>query len=408
MKDTRKRQQEEKSSYIGIEKYRKKRRKKRRLKVFAIVCAVVAVCLCGYVLRDPILSVLYDAVGFIGSIGAEKVTFPIQQTASQKTRLASMKREIVVYDDLFVHIYGKNGKVFQSIQHGMANPAVETSSSQVLTYSIGGYDIRLDSKYSNIYEKNLPQQILSASLGANGDTAVVTKSDIYASTLTVYDSKGEERYVWEQLDNLILDASLSPSGKFCAAASVVPEGAQVTTRVSVLDGSGKVSGTVNVKGAMVIEMTFDASGNLMVVTEEAVTLLRVTDAGEPERIAEETYSGTVSQAFIESGQFGGVVVSDAFNGAKCDLIVMDYEGKVIRTELPRPVTGLDTEEDFIYILDDKAITVYDKKGQELSTTDLQQNYLQLEKNAGGLYLLSPTHLERYQKQYSPTSSDSEA
>lgn len=156
-----------------------------------------------------------------------------------------------------------------SIQLRYNDPAIRVSEDYVLLYDRNGTGFCVANSYAEYLNENTDSPILTASINANGDFALVTDQTGYRSAVTVYDNRQRLLCQWLTAQYYVMTASVSPDGQHFAALCLGQDGMSLATRVLYFDiGKEDPAWTVELGERQVYSMTHDKSGGLVIVCDD--------------------------------------------------------------------------------------------------------------------------------------------
>ena len=161
------------------EKYgKKKNNSKLKLLIFALIILLVVLFLLNW---RTIMSPFKDIALDVGEGG-----FPVMLPGSTDYCLGEMGDNFYLLTDTYLYIYNSEGAEIQGIQHGFQNPVSNANDSRLLIYDKNGKNFRVYSKSAEVYSPETEDSIVSACVGDNGKTAVITTSSRYLNYLYIY------------------------------------------------------------------------------------------------------------------------------------------------------------------------------------------------------------------------------
>ena len=266
-----------------MRKLRKKRKRKRALKNLMMMLIVVAFAAAVYLSKDLWLPYLEGVLerGMSDSNETSGVeNFPIDISSRSNVSIDAMDSCWTLFTDTTFYTCSSDGTELFSIHLPYSNPVIETTSRRALVYDMGGYNLTVVNKNSEVFSKRLDSQILYAVIGENGNIAVVTSTDKYDSYLTIYDRNGTEIFHWAD-GNLITSVCLDDSGNGCIVASVYARGGEFKSVVSKLDFSvEEVAGKTPAVNTLCLAVEYTSDGGFWLVGDE--TLYRFNSDCEQE------------------------------------------------------------------------------------------------------------------------------
>lgn len=133
-----------------------------------------------FLLRD--LDAEYHADADTGGIG-------VYYDADTKMTCQVFKDHLIVIDTRQVCLYGLSGYRVFSYAHNYQNPSVTVSDNYFIVYDLGGYGFSFYNAVGCLYENDdYDFPILDATVADNGTFGILTKNQTYRSTVQVYDN----------------------------------------------------------------------------------------------------------------------------------------------------------------------------------------------------------------------------
>ncbi len=162
--------------------------------------------------------------------------FPLTVSGGLDYYAQFVNNRLFLLCDKYLYVYGSDGSIKDTRQHGYSNPIMQTGHSRCLVYSCGGTSFRVDTSSRMLYENSVEAAILFASMAEDGSVAVVTESDTFACRLCVYDVTGKLIYTRECVDRLV---DVCPIENGCITASVGAENGEIVTVLKAFNFDGE-------------------------------------------------------------------------------------------------------------------------------------------------------------------------
>ncbi len=159
---------------------------------------------------------------------------PVEVGGSATLDIKTRGNTIFVLTDTRGYVYNRSGKQVQSIQHGYSNPELYVSDSRSLIYDRGGVKLRIDTLNTNIANKSLSENIITATLSDSGRVGVITEGEKSVSQLVVSDDTFTEFSAWASTERLTAVA-LSRFGDKAAVSAVTSSSGNFRSIVYLLD-----------------------------------------------------------------------------------------------------------------------------------------------------------------------------
>ena len=330
----------------------------RRIRILAATIAVIAL-IC--IVLDFILpaGLVEGIVNFTAKFGGG--SYPISVYGSDILDTKYSSTGCFMLTDTKLTAMNDSGKEILSVNHGFSNPYLVTSETRALIFDQGGNELcvyNLKEKKNDLVTKN---KIVNASIGRDGTFAVVTHSDSYAATVTVYDIDSNVIYEWNAAKDLISSVAVAPSGKEIAVGTVYVENGQYKTSVQILEfDSANAKFTTDLNGQLPLMLDSNNKG-VSVISENAYNFIRWNKNDKTEIKSE--YS---IDKFRKSS--GRILLSLNHKGNKSENIIMllDTKGnKICEFKYNGNITDIAPYGNHIYCLTDNNIIILDKEGNVL-------------------------------------------
>lgn len=221
------------SNVNDLRQYRKKRKRRKRFIKSLVALSVICLAFCLYFFRNTWYPKLQDVFYDIREYTQERngsSDFPVDLGTSTSFSINKMDNKIAVLSDTYFTVFDTKGtEVFRS-QHTMSNSVMKVAGSRAIVYDQGGFRFKVESRYKDLYEKKLESQIINATISSDGYVAVVTKSDKYASFMTVYDDNGEEIFYTSNSEK-ITSVAFTEGSNGCIISTMSIEKGQLVSRL---------------------------------------------------------------------------------------------------------------------------------------------------------------------------------
>ncbi len=153
-------------------------------------------------------------------LGDASGSYPVDISGTEGKALLKCQGYTVLLNDSYLTYYNDRGGEVNRYTCTYTSPLVRAEGKYVLVAEQGGRRLMLTTRSSTLLDMTMNSDILSVSLNAKGQIAVLTQgTQGYAVDLFVYTHKGEQVYS-RQRNALASDVALSPDGKAVALVSV--------------------------------------------------------------------------------------------------------------------------------------------------------------------------------------------
>lgn len=304
-----------------FEAARKKRQTKialQRLRTLIIVIIVSAAVVAGiyFTVSEDLLGILSDRISASQSSSAS-MPFGISGKSVRDT--FELNGNIAIITDSTFYLYSGDGARLLSVLHGMVNPVGQTSGRKVLLFDQGGKNLILRTRDKAVFENTFESNIVNAEINAGGWMAVITEAQRYASKLYVYDEGCDEVFTWSASDDYIVTASVSPDGKYVAAASLTANDyGEMETDVRIFSlATGEKVAERRISDAAAVDITYRKDGDIKLLLDCEAALM------DPSLEILSAYYFTETPASYSNGydNDGMVLVFDRYKEARSTSLI---------------------------------------------------------------------------------------
>ena len=362
-----------------------------RMRKVRILAATVTIIVLICVALDFILPVgLVEGVtNFTAGLGGG--SYPISVFGSEILDVKYNRTGYFMLTDAKLTAINDSGKEMLSVNHGYSNPYLVTGETRALVFDQGGNEacvFNLKEKTNDIITK---EKIVNASIGRDGTFAIVTHSDSYAASVTVYGENSEILYEWNSAKDLISGVAISGSGKAIAVGTVHVENGQYKTAVRVLEfDSADAKSTTDLNGQIPLMLDSNNKG-ISVISENAYNFIRWNKNDKTE--IKSDYS---IDKFRKSS--GRILLSLNHEGNKSENIIMllDTKGhKICEFEYNGNITDIAPYGNHIYCLTEDKIIILDKEGNVLRSGKSGYGATRIKVlNSNNVAIISNTSIEK--------------
>jgi hypothetical protein len=201
--------------------------------------------------------------------------FPVEITGSSVLNMSKTNDGLALLTDTSLVVFNsKGGEIFRR-QHGFSKPIMRAEGKWILLADTGGNRLKIETRASTPVEMKIDNYLTIATIGRNGNFAVVTDSSKgYTSEVVVYNRKQEPIYHWYDRDLTILDVALSPDGKSMTISGVQAESGAMKCVVKMFDFSKKEPvAQYDSTDLMLFSVRYFPNGTVAAVGDRAVWVL---------------------------------------------------------------------------------------------------------------------------------------
>ena len=336
----------------------RKGEKRRKLYVLASIVLTLALTIVILSLLSPV-SLFESAQDLTLSIGSG--SFPAAISGSAAIDCVPKSRYYYVLTDTSIMAFTNSGKKIFSFVHGFSAPVIVTSQTRALLFDQGKNSAVIYNLAGVVKTIDSKQPIIAADIAKDGEYALVTKSDSYAATASVYDRKGESLYSINFAKDMINNIDIASSGKKMAVSTVNAESGKTVSSVRVYDfKSANPAFKLDLGEEMAYDIENTGSG-FYVTTHKKTRYIKWSDYS----ISEYDFGGEVGRLRYSSS---GVLALYNKTNDKSDSTVelfTDSGKKISEFEIKGAINDIRFSRGRVYAMGDNKITIYDKRGEIL-------------------------------------------
>ena len=232
----------------------------------------------------------FRVFGFLSDGGSIKMADEYHFDVGRNRVFADLNGSLAAAGTLGIQILDTGGSETLRDSFRMSNPAINAQNGHAVAFDISGTAVRVlgGSEMTASIETGGP--IISASINRNGWVSVCTQeSGIYRGIVTIYNNTGRVAYRVKLVTGYVLSAALSPDNKSLAVLNLTDGG----SRITFYDlSSEEVSRAIDLKGMLVLDMRYLASGDVLIIsTEELLIAGKNNETRELYRFADKHLGG---------------------------------------------------------------------------------------------------------------------
>lgn len=210
----------------------KKLEKQRRFKIFSIVFLIILSAYFVLSFTLPV-SVGENITNFTATLGAGD--YPIEIYGTDVLDTHSKGMYYYVLTDTNLSAFSNSGKDIFTYSHGFEKAVLKSSETRALIFSQGGTTLKIYNLSDNIKEYKTDKPIINADIARNGNYAVATYSDSYATEVSVFDKKSKLIFKCNSAKDTVNSLTLSPDGKFLVIATFNANDGNLNSKITVYD-----------------------------------------------------------------------------------------------------------------------------------------------------------------------------
>jgi hypothetical protein len=235
------------------------------------------------------------------------------------------RKGIAVAGNNAVTVFTATGRQTVSQNISYQNPVAVGSGKYLLVYELGGLQYSLYNSYAQIHKGTSDYPILGAAVSESGMFALVSASESYTSTVSLYNDRFSLLNRYNKV-GYVMDVSINEKGNRIAILSSAPKNGFFESELMICKpGKEEAEAVVELGDVMGWRCQFTTNDRISVLHESGVAFL--TAKGKLE--SEFDFEGKIPLA-IDCGRDGvALCLGESEISEKKSLIVFDKSGKVL-------------------------------------------------------------------------------
>ncbi len=335
----------------------KKQKRIAGFKVITVTFAVIAIIVFVLKLIFPV-GIIEMAGHFFKTLGVGN--YPVELAGNEIIDTVVEGDHYYVLTNTDVYLLTNNGKVISSFSHHLTDPVVKSSATRTLIFSQGknDYDVYVngEKKYSGTAESGL----ICGDVSDSGVYAVASYSKSYASTVSVYSSKGTSLYKWNCANDYINSVALSNNGKKIAVSTFNTSGGKAYSKIYIFDfKSSDSEKTITIEGEAVYELISCDKGFYITAGKSATF---VDWKNKSQSVIKNEYD---LKRFVTDSRLSAALFSRADNENDNRVSLIDNNGKNIKNiSVSGKIKDISVKGKCVYVLGENSVTLYNEKGEK--------------------------------------------
>lgn len=333
------------------------RKRKLRFSFSAVAAAAVVIVILHLILPVGIFENVQNLTALIGSGG-----YPAEINSTEVLNAVSRGNYYYVLTDTRLNAYSNGGKEIYSYSHGFENPVLKTSKTRAMVFSQGGTEAYIYNLAELKNAVSTEKEIITANISDSGTYALVTRSDSYASVISVYNKSGKLVYEWYSSEDTVNNVAISPNGKKIAVSAFNAASGDYSAKVCVLSfDSATPVYTENYSGSPVYGIDSASSSGFSVITENGIQFIEWSKYKKTE------YKNDYTAAMFRSASGGSVAVFNR-SSDKTDnrIAVFNSKGKLkSEFEFKGIISDIEIRGGHIYCISDTYVYLLSENGEVL-------------------------------------------
>ncbi len=339
----------------------------RRVLLFMVLLFVVVGVVALIIFQDEInFDELRRTFKYMGISQAEQIeTYSFDAHSSNV--YASFDDGLAVASVSGIRALDKNGRESRAIEAHMSSPAIRASRDAVLSFDVGGLQLRSISKNA-LVEINTEKGILDADVSDEGFICYSVPEPGYKSVIYVLRADGSVLYRWLSASRYMPICTVSRDGEYFAAISLGQEDGvfQSTMDIFKTDTDSPI-GSIGLGSELIYDLEFLPDGTLCSIGENSVMHLETdgTVLGKYE------YNGAYLRDY-DADVNGNLVLCLNRNrtGSRFELVHLAPDGQMLGTlAVSEDILDISTREKYTAVLTANEITVYNSAMELYAQTD---------------------------------------
>lgn len=299
----------------------------------------------------------------------------------------------MLYDDKMMYL-NSTAKEIMPQKHSYINPGVKLCGSRAIIYDLDSGNFRVQSGSEIKKEYSLETRIMAAAIGKSGNYAVGTYGADVQSVLTVYDSSGEKRYVWNFKSERISDIALSDNGKFAAVSTVFSEEGKISSKLYVFSFSSKeYVSCLDYPSTVLIKVSYVNGENIVAIGDNIRSY--ITDGKTRKKDISFGSDVLHNVALTENGA-SAVILSKYGSASLSELALYNKSNKEkFKVTFDKEIIWADTDGKYTAVLFENEVRTYNKRGKQVGSISFSGEPLRVIIDGKSTYVLTSASLQCY-------------
>lgn len=367
--------------------------KKAVIIVLALILAFAVVFVIASFFGTMPFSGVFARIGAYFS-GDDGSAFPIEVDSANTLAIDSCPGGFYILSDTDIKIYDQTGSLRLTEQYTYTSPAICAGEYGTVVYDRDGTGYMIIKKYKLVFQGDSGGgNILTVTVGKNGNRAFSVRSSDATSVLKVTDSKANDLFIFNCAYEHIISIALSDDGKYIAAASIGAEDGDIMSTVYVFSYDYKEALYTHIfEGETVINVRFLSNSLLNIFTDGGIYTVKKLD----ELTEVKTFYSSELGYFSNADNGISVLASTKYGSSNlCELFVTDKKGKELFTkDVEKSVSDVYTNGKYVFLLADNNVLVYNLNGECINEIELSADTEKIFANNRYVYFCSSDKISR--------------
>lgn len=238
------------------------------------------------------------------------------------------RKGLAVAGNSAVTVFTATGRQTVSQNISYRHPVAVGAGKYLLVYELGGTQYSLYNSYAQVFKGSSEQPILGAAVSDSGMYAIVSSSETYTSTVSLYSNDFSLLNRYNKV-GYVMDVSINQKGTQVAILSSTPQNGVFSTELMLCEpGKNKEDAKDTVGDTFGWRCAYTSNGNIAVLHEKGV--LYFADDGE--ELSSFSFSGRTPAAVDMSADGVSVCLTSNAFFEENSIIVFDKSGKMLYNE----------------------------------------------------------------------------
>lgn len=278
-------------------------------------------------------------------------------------------------------------------EHLYTDPVLVSAGKNVVIFDRGGSAMRIEKNAVKYLQLDFDSAVTCADITDKGTYAYVLNADSgYQSHLFAYSSKGRLLFEWSSSD-YVLDVSLSPNGKYAAAATISVENAETVCKVVLFHFAKSEPVVLEFTGETVYDVEFVTGKKVAVQTNTATHVVNFN--GEIETLC--TFSvNELNHTDVFKGGMGLTSLNLYGNNNNALVHVFDRGfKKSYDLNFPSAVLSVTASAGYAAVLYSDQIEILDNSSEAVGAVTLPETSMRCAISGQRIYVLSSGGLRSF-------------
>ncbi len=337
----------------------KKLEKKKKIKFLSgfVALILIVVAFLQLILPAGIVQTIKNSISLIGN-----GSYPLELDSSDTLDVKPMGNYYYILSNTQISAYSNSGKQLFNFAHGFENPILKTSKWGALLFNQGDTDISIFTLNGIKETIKTEKNVITATISDSGSYGIVTESETYASTVSVYNKYGKNLYEWNSAENIVNNIIIAPNSKKIAISTFKTDGGEFSSKVSILNfKSADAVQSFEFSNTLVYNLSSDTSSRFCIALSNGLQFVKWNN------YKKEEYSNDYNLLLLRTASHGTVAVWGRESDPNDNRVtVFSKSGKLkFEFQFKRIISDIRLFGGHIYCMSDTEIFLIDETGKIL-------------------------------------------